>query len=480
MSSIRSKMILSYWVLALGVGGFVLFASVNLHTLERQVMEGVTIATFRETVQDLRRHEKNFFLYKATADYQTVITLAEQLWPLLNHPALMQIAQAKELNTLRRALVQYQTLLTTPPAQVETQLRAVGHQISEYSEQLAQRERIHLVQSAQRSRHTLFWAVAVLIVFAWSGGHLLYLTVGKPLQQLEQQLKPLTQGRFQAFQMVSQDRELVSLTQALNRMLEELELRRQQLLQTEKLASLGILASGVAHELNNPLGNISGTSQILLEELTGPELQALPEETRQALQSWLEQIDHETSRAQGIVRALLDYSRKPLPQPALPVALAEILEKSLLLLHHRLPATLEAIQTNIPSELLVRIDPNRLQQVLINLLQNALEAGGAEVEIQIQAYISSPHGWPPPNAAVLIGQPPTTEGVIISFCDHGPGIDPALMPHIFDPFFTTRAPGEGTGLGLYIVSEIIQEQQGCIAVNSPAQGGVCFKLWLPL
>jgi signal transduction histidine kinase len=314
-----------------------------------------------------------------------------------------------------------------------------------------------------------------------AGGQVLYRVVGRPLRQLEEQLAPLARGRFRSFSMVSKDREIVSFTQALNRMLEELDLHRRQVLQSEKLASLGTLASGVAHELNNPLGNISGAAQIALEEIAALP-SSLPEPARDELRAWLTQIDEETERARQIVRILLDYSRRP-SQESPPTPLRELLEKCLLLLRPRLPAD-DTVSFDIPADLLLCIDPQRMQQVFINLIQNALAAGGESVHIRIEATAAKPRDWPPTDMATapsqMLGtQSAAARAVLIRVCDDGPGIPAERIGQVFDPFFTTRAPGEGTGLGLYIVGEIVQENGGAIAVTSPPGGGACFTLWLP-
>jgi signal transduction histidine kinase len=277
--------------------------------------------------------------------------------------------------------------------------------------------------------------------------------------------------------MVSEDREIVSFTAALNRMLKELELGRRQVLQSDKLAALGTLASGVAHELNNPLGNISGACQILLEELDG--LDTLPADARAALRDWLTQIDDETERARRIVRTLLDYSRKPVLAGAA-CLLGEALEKSLLLLRQRLPNE-NSVSFELPADLLVCADPQRLQQVFINLIQNALDAGGDSVQVNIHARQAEAANWPPAGAGLVVGARADREAVLVTVADDGPGIPGERLGHIFDPFFTTREPGEGTGLGLYIVGEIVQELGGAIAVSSPGPSGrgVSFSLWLP-
>ncbi len=482
MTSIRGKLTLGFLALAIGMGGFMLFASADLRYLENRVREGVAISAFREAAQELRRHEKNYFLYRGTDELDEARSTAGRLVRMLDGEAssLASVARSGELPALQRAIRLYLDLIERPiefgeegGLSAESEIRAAGHEISERSDRLAERERTLLVDILRQSRQALFWSVGLVVLLAIAGGQLLYRAVGRPLRNLEAQLAPLAEGRFQNFTQVSEDREIVSFTAALNRMLAELELRRRQVLQSEKLAALGTLASGVAHELNNPLGNISGACQILGEELKG--LDGLPEETRTALHEWLTQIDDETERARRIVRTLLDYSRKPGREGAT-CLLGEALEKSLLLLRQRLPEE-DSVVIDMPADLRVCADPQRLQQVFINLIQNAFDAGARRVTVAARPVDAD--DWPPPGADLVVGEPKGHQAVMISVSDDGPGIPHERIDHVFAPFYTTREPGEGTGLGLYIVGEIVQEQGGAIAVSSPREGGARFALLLP-
>lgn len=475
MASIRGKILVGYLALAAGVAGFVLFASADLRYLEKRINEGVIISTFQETAQETRRHEKNYFLYQAPADLQIARSHALDLETRIRDAAMAEVAQGRELTELRDSVLTYRRLLDQP-VPVESAIRRAGHALSERSERLAERERATLVDTVRQSRQALFWTVGAVILVALAGAQVLTRIVGRPLSQLEEQLEPLAGGRFQSFAMVSNDREIVSFTQALNRMLAELELRRRQVLQSEKLASLGTLASGVAHELNNPLGNISGACQILIEELNT--LTGIDPATRADLLTWLSQIDNETERGRRIVQTLLDYGRRPSEDIA-PIPLREVVTRVLLLLRQRLP-TEDCVEADIPTDIELAIDPQRLQQVFINLIQNALAAGNANTRITLRARRAMPGDWPPSGAESLIGTPEAgARAVLIEVADNGPGIAADTLGHIFDPFFTTRAPGEGTGLGLYIVGEIVLEQSGGIAVSSTPGVGTCFSLYLP-
>ena len=491
MPSILGKIILAYLALALGVAGFVLFTSADLRYLESRVREAVAITAFQDDAQEMRRHEKNFLLYQAPGELAAARDLAEGLAGRIasDGEVLARVLPGAELAAMSAAIAAYRRLLD--PAGLAAsgtqaaRVREAGHAISEASDRLAERERGLLIETLRQSRQALIWTLGLVALLALAGGQLLWGAAGRPLRRLEAQLKPLAEGRFQAFAEVSRDREMVSFTAALNRMLEELESRRRQVLHAQRLAALGTLASGVAHELNNPLGNISGACQILLEEVA--ELPGLSREARADLRGWLTQIDDETERARRIVLNLLDYSRKP-GRADLTSHLGATLDRSLLLLGQRLPAG-DTVSRDIPPGLWVRMDPQHLQQVFVNLIQNALDAGAREV--RIRARLAGVGDWPPAGAALVVGEYLGPEvgaaergegvepGVLIRVADDGPGIPPDRIERILDPFYTSHPPGEGTGLGLHIVSEIIREQGGAIAVSSPPQGGACFALLLP-
>jgi len=159
------------------------------------------------------------------------------------------------------------------------------------------------------------------------------------------------------------------------------------------------------------------------------------------------------------------------------VAIGEVLEKSLLLL--RGPLKEVAPRLDVAPELKVSGDSQRLQQVFINLVQNAVDAGAGKIEIGARSAENG--SWRPAAGVWVAGAPPApgARGVVVWVADDGPGIPPESLARVFDPFFTTREPGHGVGLGLYIVAEIVEEHRGCVAAESPAAGGARFALWLP-
>ena len=226
-----------------------------------------------------------------------------------------------------------------------------------------------------------------------------------------------------------------------------------KLLQTEKLAALGQMLSGVAHELSNPLTTIAGYAHRLLAR------QDLPGRTEE-----VRQIYQEAERASTILRQLLLNARETLPERRL-VSLNQIAQRTMDLQRFSLAA--EKIRVDIdldPALPFVQGDPGHLQQVLMNLVGNARQA----IEHQGQ-------GGTIRLRTKRIGE----RRVLLEVADDGPGIPQAILARIFDPFFTTKPVGVGTGLGLAIVLSVVREHGGQVHVLSPPQGGAVFQIEFP-
>ncbi len=228
---------------------------------------------------------------------------------------------------------------------------------------------------------------------------------------------------------------------------------QSKLLQTEKLAALGQMVSGIAHELSNPLTGILGYAQRLLVR---QEAYGHPEEARQIYQ--------EAERASTILRQLLLNARETQPERRL-VSLNEIVLKAMELQRFSLSADKVRVEMDLdPALPLVRGDPGHLQQVLMNLVGNARQA----LEQQAQG-----------GTIRLRTQRLGERRVRLEVADDGPGIPPAIQARIFDPFFTTKPAGVGTGLGLAIVLSVVREHGGLVHVLSPPQGGAVFQIEFP-
>jgi C4-dicarboxylate-specific signal transduction histidine kinase len=234
----------------------------------------------------------------------------------------------------------------------------------------------------------------------------------------------------------------------------QLATARESLLRTEKLATVGRLAAGVAHEVGNPLGAIAGYAALAhgrLERAGGPA----------EVVDWLARITAETGRIDRIVRELLDFARPARPSLA-PVRVEGAVEAALRLARVQPRFREVAVELDLPAALPpVRADEGRLCQLLLNLLLNAGDAMGGKGPLRI--------------AARDVGG-----ALAIEVADRGPGIPPEDLSRVFDPFFTTKAPGEGTGLGLSICHAIADGFGGEISARNRDGGGAVFAVRLPL
>jgi signal transduction histidine kinase len=280
------------------------------------------------------------------------------------------------------------------------------------------------------------------------------------------------EGNVETLVLPSNDKEIESFVFHFNSMLEQLRNKQNQLRRHERAAALGVLVSGVAHELNNPLSNISTSVQLLLED---------DGTTRTNLcNQWLSHIDGETERARRIVRRLLDTVRQP-TQPMQLFGTAKLVRAAALLIHRQLPPDLYLHIEDI-ADVMLLVDRDRVQQMFINLIKNAAHAGAKNIWITGRETT-----WKESKPVTSNNLAGDTTGIsrfeqvmLLRVDDDGPGIPPEHLAKIFDPFFTTQAGGEGTGLGLYLVEEIINEHRGCIAVENRPEGGARFSIWLPL
>ncbi|HET7150972.1 MAG TPA: ATP-binding protein [Candidatus Acidoferrum sp.] len=226
-----------------------------------------------------------------------------------------------------------------------------------------------------------------------------------------------------------------------------------KLLQTEKLAALGQMVSGIAHELSSPLTSILGYSQRLLAE-----------QDAHGRASEARQIYQEAERASTILRQLLLNSRETIPERRL-VSLNQIVTSALELQRFSLAAGKVRVELDLDAALpFIFGDAGQLQQVLINLLGNARQAMGEHSQEGVLRLRTRRAG---------------DRRVLLEVQDNGPGIPEAIQARIFDPFFTTKPAGVGTGLGLAIVLGVVREHGGQVRVQSPPQGGALFQIEIP-
>lgn len=308
----------------------------------------------------------------------------------------------------------------------------------------------------------------VLIVF---GSYLLERAIVRPIQHVERASASIACGNSAPHVPIEGPREIAQLARSFNQMsaalkqsqseteahihsLEQLnhqlEITRDELVQSEKLASLGILTAGLAHEIGNPLGALIGYLDLLNSPTPGPRFKEI-----------LPCAIEEAARIDLLVRDLLDYAR-PTNDPEQQTDLVETLQRTIKLLGQQQDFSGYTFALEIPQSLpIVRIATARLQQVIINLLTNARDASPAQSRLQLSAQVAG-------------------ERLLIKVTDQGMGIRRELLPHLFDPFYTSKPPGKGRGLGLFISHRIITDAGGKLqALNNPAKGAT-FTISLPI
>jgi two-component system NtrC family sensor kinase len=234
--------------------------------------------------------------------------------------------------------------------------------------------------------------------------------------------------------------------------LDELGRTQAQLVHSEKLASLGVLAGGVAHEINNPLMVILGRTELMLMA------DSMGDEGKKNLDT----IRHETERIAKIVQNLLTFSRKSRQEKIESVEVAEALERTLMLSEHQLTvANVEVLKEIEPDMPTIDANAGQLQQVFMNLI--------------INAHHAMPDGG---RLSIKTGTTPD-DHVFIEISDTGCGIPAEDINRIFDPFFTTKDEGKGTGLGLAVSRNIVENHGGEIGVHSTIGVGTTFRVVLP-
>jgi two-component system NtrC family sensor kinase len=323
-------------------------------------------------------------------------------------------------------------------------------------------------------------AFAVVLFLGISGTIAIFVkrSVSRPVRALVDETKKIASGDLEYTLKIDSKDEIGELANSFNRMTKDLseaqeelekwsrvlekrveektkELKKtqEQLIQSEKLASLGKLAAGIAHEINNPLTGILTYSSLLLKE----------HKENPQMKEDLEVIVSETTRCRKIVKGLLEFARQTEPIKTR-VDINKVVEETLSLLENQaifLNINVgKKLKENLP---MVKMDVDQIKQVFVNIILNAAEAMSQGGTLTIESDFD-----------------PEKKHVKVSFTDTGSGISEENLPKIFDPFFTTKRSGRGTGLGLSVSYGIIQRHNGYLEVKSQLGKGSTFTVRLPL
>jgi len=320
--------------------------------------------------------------------------------------------------------------------------------------------------------------VGVFLVF---GRYLVNRLVLWPLGRLVATADAVADGDLGRRAPDAETRDFATLAERLNRMTDHLLDAQGQLVRSEKLASIGRLAAGIAHEVGNPLGAIGTYVEVLRRRGADPEV--------------VTGVTRELERLDRIVRGLLDYAR-PQEEALAPLDAGAVAQGAYGLLEAQ--GALKAVRARLeiaPDVPHMLGRAHLLEQAVVNLVLNALDAapsGMVVLGVRAWAYesrravlkrssdperVSFPRdpASRPARTDFVAGQP----GVLVYVADSGPGVPPQDRERIFDPFFTTKEPGRGTGLGLAIVARAVHDMGGVVWVDTAREGGAAFKMFFP-
>ncbi|OQX64117.1 MAG: hypothetical protein B5M56_00655 [Desulfococcus sp. 4484_241] len=442
----------------------VLYLGVN--NVNRSIRQLELTEDLYNTILEMRRYEKNFLLYhdrKSLKFIKYYLDTAERL--LTGNSAYLQtISDRMELSRLNSGIknysVFYKEILSMPEseynvdAKKQKAIRTIGKQLVDETAMLLHAKRTQIAQGAKNAlRWPLVFMGAMFLLFA-SGARLIIKKVVKPLAIIEKATEKVALGDFGPISWDGRDKnEVDHLITAFNRMARELEAREEQIIHSRKVASLGTLVSGIAHELNNPINNIV---------LTVDSLVGRKKPTPEKCSELLEDILTQALRASDIVKNLLEFSRAETSSYK-ELDVAALLEETIRIAKNHITLSRIRLHYEIADDL-PKINGNHqgLQQVFLNLITNAVQAMPNGGDLTVRAGLENDNR------------------IKIEIRDTGVGISDEDLPHIFDPFFTTKEVGKGTGLGLSVSYGIIKKHGGQITVKSKPGKGTTFTVLLPV
>ncbi len=448
-----------YFISSLGT----VFAQFFLARVEDKIGNIDLLNKLSQMVLETRRYEKNYLLYNNNEDLQKALDYLNQVRSELKGLRSVKPFPKHDLPVYEKKLEDYANSLNTLALmenslqikELEEKVHLNGHIFTTFVIEQANTLREEITFASMQAR---ILSQAILLLALSSGIFLtIYLIrrIVSPLEFICRAASRITEGELSLIPMVPEpdrSREEIELVDSLNLMLRFLETKQNQLVQSAKLATIGKVTAGIAHEINNPLNNIYLTAEVLLEDLANMEDAERVE--------MINDILNQAERAREVVHHLLAFSRSRQAAIVENINLASLVKQCLGFLKNQIRINQITVHTEIPEvPISVSGNANQLQQVLVNIILNSIQAMG-------------------PGGLLDIGvSEKSTEMAQIKIKDNGPGIPEDVKSRIFDPFFTTKS--DGTGLGLSVSNSIIEEHGGVVSLESEHGQGTTFYIDLP-
>ncbi len=463
MRSLKVKLVYSFAIVFIVTALSSLAALYSISKVEDKMELAELLDLLTQETLLVRQKEKNFLLYgniQELHEAENILSELEKQIARLDPDSLKYFKKTpKEIKTYRSLL--------------KSITNGNGFDSAENSPKLALREQGHqlmgeIIDTARELKNDLDAQVkryknisSMLLWIAIPIGLLLCLVLAdwilEPIEYVRKKAIKVMSGEIKAIPVEPVANKCVEcdgLVRSINKMLDTIETKQQQLIQSEKLAAIGKVTAGIAHEINNPLNNINLTAEVLLEDMENMK----PEEREEFIRDVLLQ----TKRARDIVHHLLQFSRMKKAPVREMVDLAELLKDTFSLLKNELKITHTRVKASFTKGIAIANgNPNQLQQVLVNIILNAVQAMGEGGSLETALNVDRKAGK-----------------AILSIRDNGPGIPKDVLVHVLEPFYTTKK--DGTGLGLSVSYGIIKEHKGNIIVESEEGKGTEVIIELPL
>lgn len=435
--------------------------TINMLTEIGHHIEKVITGNELQTFLVLRRHEKNLIIQRDSSSFDVFM----QTYSLLKSSSETDLSRYAASAEKLFAIYREDKLL-------EEELRTSASIIQTYTDTILQGEREDIDSLLKISMNLLLASLAIIIVIGALINARLAATIAAPIKEIRKFAERVAGGDFSQTLEVKGSQEFVSLADALNQMsvklkdtvsslelaIQNLHDKQGQLVEAEKLASLGRIAAGVAHEINNPLAIINEKAGLMQDLLS----MSADFEQKQNISSQIEGITGSVNRCRTITHRLLGFARR-MDITIEPLNLNEAIQETIEFLKSDILTKSAQLDLNFAEDLPeIRSDKIQLEQVFLNLIKNAVDAVATGGEIAITTSRKD-------------------EGTVQVFIsDNGAGIPKDKLNHIFEPFFTTKERGKGTGLGLFVSHAILRKLGSRIQVQSEAGKGTTFTLDIPI
>jgi two-component system NtrC family sensor kinase len=468
--SIRLRIILAFLLIFCFSVGITIGSIVFISRLNAKFEFFTHAENFASSVQEARRYEKNFFLYGSKSDLYDALGSIHSASSMLTgaQEEIRSIVKQTDFKLLTEDLGKYEHLLnqlTTKfsapgpqknprDAELENLLRLHGHRILSLASDLVNRERQKVITAIRTYMLTAIFLMGInFLVMIWVATELTR-QILQPLGRAVNYTQRFAAGDFTPIAPQRKFRdEFSDLAIALNHMMNEVKEKQEQLVQSRKMAAVGTLTSGIAHELNNPLNNISLTTEALID--------GMGDYSDEQKLRMLHEIFTQVERASGTVRNLLDFTRTEYRLE--PINIQVLIQASLKLVNNELLINNIEVETDFaPGLANVRGNFHDLQQVFLNLFLNSVQAmpNGGKLRISVTSE--------------------EAKFLRTDVQDTGCGIPKENLDRIFEPFFTTKEVGKGTGLGLSVIYGVIEKIGGHIKVDSELGQWTKFSVYLPV